>query len=269
MEVINFPIPKTNVIKKQSHEIIDISESYTNKNGKSNSPDINSSSINITNKNTNMNTEIVKMVDNVYYMNANMVSSNLVEDNLDIENIPTQKIYENAEMSKFLRNKIDAMKWYKIYVEREDIHLELAYEAYINLGIIATEMTLGYQDVSKYYLKAIDILPDRDRAEPFYYLALHANKNKKYEIAYSLLCKAMTLDYDSVKDKYKNKPQKTAYGIYLLDELSVACYWLKKYDEGKKYLEKILYHPDFVQSRSRLNQNLMHFNEAIITPTKK
>jgi tetratricopeptide (TPR) repeat protein len=263
MEAINFPIPKTHVIKtdvikNQNHENIGIGDSDTNKNGKSNKSDINSS---------NTNEEFVKIVDNVYYMNANMVTGNLEEDNLDIESISTQKIYENAERYKFLRNKLYAMKWYNIYVEREDRLLELTYESYVNLGILATDLSLAYQDVSQYYLKAIDVLPDR--AEPFYYLALHANKNKKYEIAYSLLCKAKTLDYDSVKDKYKNKPQKTAYGIYLLDELSVACYWLKKYDEGKKYLEKILYHPDFVQSRSRLNQNLMHFNEAIITPTKK
>jgi uncharacterized protein (DUF736 family) len=54
-----------------------------------------------------------------------------------------------------------------------------------------------------------------------------------------------------------------AYGKYILDELSVSCYWLNKLDEGKKYLSQIIDDPDFERQSIRLNENMKHFNRKI------
>jgi len=48
-----------------------------------------------------------------------------------------------------------------------------------------------------------------------------------------------------------------AYGKYLYDNLSVACYWLKKYDEATKLLESIIDDPEFSEHKERLERNLV------------
>ena len=51
----------------------------------------------------------------------------------------------------------------------------------------------------------------------------------------------------------------------MYDELSVSCYWLKKYDEAKLFVEKIIGDPDFVNQKERLKMNLEYTLKALST----
>ena len=83
------------------------------------------------------------------------------------------------------------------------------------------------------------------------------------EKAYELFMKALDKKYDEIKDKYRLFIRPKMYGKYIYDELSVSCYWTNRFDEGKKYLEKIINDPDFQQHKERFLDNLKHFNNKI------
>ena len=50
--------------------------------------------------------------------------------------------------------------------------------------------------------------------------------------------------YEEARQKYKLFVLKNWYGKYINDELSVSCYWVQKYAEGKKLLEVIIKDPE-------------------------
>jgi len=136
----------------------------------------------------------------------------------------------------------------------------IKYETYINLSLLLTEINGKHEEIETYYKKSIDTLSDR--AEPYYYWAIYCNKHKQFEKSYDLLKLALSLKYEDCVIKYP-KTQRTAYDKYLYDEMAVSCYWLKKYNESKYFLEQIIDDPDFSGSRDRLLQNLQFTNEGL------
>ena len=130
---------------------------------------------------------------------------------------------------------------------------EMAYEIFVNLALLVTELDGSLDIVEHYYEDALKICPGR--AEPYYYLSIYYQKRSNYEKSYELLKKALSLSYEEVNNKYSNV-QKTAYGKYLYDNLSVACYWLKKHDEAIHLIETIIDDPDFSNYKERLQKNL-------------
>lgn len=130
---------------------------------------------------------------------------------------------------------------------------EMAYEIFVNLALLVTELDGSIDIVEHYYEDALKICPDR--AEPYYYLSIYCQKNSNYEKSYELLQKALLLSYEEAINKY-SKVQKTAYGKYLYDNLSVACYWLKKHEEAIHLIETIIDDPDFSNHKERLQKNL-------------
>ena len=79
------------------------------------------------------------------------------------------------------------------------------------------------------------------------------------EKAYELFKQALSKNFNEIKTKYTLFIRPKNYGKYIYDELSVACYWTGRYDEGLKYLEIILVDPEFEQHKERFNDNLKHF----------
>ena len=130
---------------------------------------------------------------------------------------------------------------------------KLKYEIFINLGLVASELDYSYDEIVNYYEEALLIFSNR--AEPYYYLSLYCNKIKKFEKSYELLHKALLLSYDEARQKYPDT-QNTAYGKYLYDSLSVACYWLNKYEESIKLIQTIINDPFFNNCKERLTANL-------------
>ena len=134
---------------------------------------------------------------------------------------------------------------------------ETIYEIYVNIALIYTEIGRSFDEISSYYKKAMEKFPDR--AEPYFYLGLYCNKHKYMDNAYELLKCALNISYNDAKQKYKNV-QYTAYGKFLLDELSVTCCLNKKYDEAKRCIEIIINDVDFLYCKDRLNKNLKFIN---------
>ena len=195
-------------------------------------------------------TNYIKIAPNVYSFN----SYNLLENDIYI-------LYNNACQIK-KENKIDAIKIFKKCVEliSNKVKKEIIYEIFINLALLVSETNGTSEEVANYYKEALNIFSDR--AEPYFYWSIYSNKIRHFEKSYDLLNKALLLSYDEAKMKYPGT-QFSAYGKHLYDELAVSCYWLKKYDEGKMLLEKIIDDPDFSHIKQRLKQNLENINTEI------
>jgi tetratricopeptide (TPR) repeat protein len=192
-----------------------------------------------------------KITTNVYRFN----SVNIVIDksNLYNEALFYRKIGD-------LNKSIELFKICEKELDETIVDTYKTYELYVNLGLLTTETNGSFETIANYYDKATKLCPDR--AEPYYYFAIYCNKNQQYEKAYDLLTAALKLSYDNVKDKYENV-QTSSYGKYLYDELSVTCYWLKKYEESKSYLEQIINDNEFVSLKPRLSENLEQIEKEL------
>jgi len=241
MDKISFLIPNNN----ESSKIIQSNNTINDE--KTNNPIV---------KNKRMN-DYEKITTNVYrFTKDNVLNWN---DNIYI-------LYEMACQEKQL-NQDNAIKMFKKCREliTEEVRENIKYEILINLALLvsATNHPSG-EEISVYYQEALSIFPDR--AEPYYYWGILCNKIGNFEKSYELLKKALLLSYEEAKVKYPGT-QFLAYGKYLLDELAVSCYWLKKYEEAKTILESIVDDPDFIilTGRERLEKNLKYTKEAILT----
>jgi tetratricopeptide (TPR) repeat protein len=171
-------------------------------------------------------------------------------------------LYNKACLVK-QENKYKAIEMFKKCYKliNKNTKLEIKYEIYINLGLLLSETDGNKDEIINYYEEALIISPDR--AEPYFYCSIYCNKIHNYEKSYEFLKKALLLSYDEVNLKYPGT-QFTSYGKYLYDELSVACFWLEKYEESKILLEQIIDDPDFSESRERIKANLEITKSKII-----
>lgn len=249
MEKIVFNIPK-NTSKSESK----IEQKTTNE---TNCNNININKLNelfnknVVNKNVVNYNEYIKITENVYKFNQ----SDNSEDNIYV-------IFNKACDYKHI-DKIKAIEYFKKCESmiNNDIKLDTIYEIFINLALLISESNGSSDDIFSYYNKAISVYSDR--AEPYYYWGLYCNKIGNFEKAYDLFKSVFILSYDDAKIKYPDT-QFTAYGKHILDELAVACYWLKKYDEAQLILENIINDPDFTDHKERLESNLKFTKESML-----
>jgi len=195
-------------------------------------------------------TNYIKIAPNVYSFN----SYHLLENDIYI-------LYNNACQIK-KENKIDAIKIFKKCVEliTNKVKKEIIYEIFINLALLLSDTNGTSDEIGNYYKEALNIFSDR--AEPYFYWSIYSNRKHHFEKSYELLNKALLLSYDEAKIKYPGT-QFSAYGKYLYNELYISCYSLKKYNEAKILLEKIIDDPDFSHSKERFKQNLENINTKI------
>ena len=192
-----------------------------------------------------------KITTNVYRFN----SVSIITDKMTLYNEAL-----NYRQIGNLHKSIELFKMCEKDLDESIVETHKTYELYVNLGLLTAETNGNFENVANYYGKATKLCPDR--AEPYYYFAIYCNKNHQYENAYDLLKTALNLSYDDVKNKYNNV-QKNAYGKHLYDELSVTCYWLKKYEESKGYLLKIINDDDFIAFKTRLSANLEQIEKEL------
>lgn len=209
---------------------------------------------NLKNENTTKNklNDYIKISENVYKFDPDNLNLNLDLDN----NI--YMLFNNACQIK-KHNKLNAIEIFKKCRDliNNDVKDEIKYEIFINLALLVSELDASSNEIEMYYNKALKIYSDR--GEPYYYWSIYCNKTHNFEKSYELLHKALLLSYDDANVKYPGT-QTSAYGKYLYDNLSVACYWLGKYDQSKLLLETIIDDPDFVNDKERLEKNL-HFTK--------
>lgn len=195
--------------------------------------------------------DYVKISSNVYRFNTNNTSE---ETNIYI-------LYNDGfqERKNNSSNAINIFKKCRELINPE-VKQEIKYEIFVNLALLVSEIDDSSEEVYSYYQEALKIYSDR--AEPYYYWGMYCNKIGDFEKSYELFKIALSFKYEDVLIKYP-ETQRTAYDKYLYDEMSVSCYWLKKYNEAKDFLEKIIDDPDFSSNRDRLLENLKFTNEGL------
>ena len=155
----------------------------------------------------------------------------------------------------------EAIKWYRLYTKLDVTWFEEIFECNMRIAYCMMKLNYKLSDIESQMSLAINIEPDR--AEPYYFMGKHCNEIGEYEKAYNYLRAAKSRDYKSVKEKYRLFIQETMYGIYNNDELSVACFWSDRFDEGYKYLLEILNDERFSSSKDRLLTNQKHFQDRM------
>ena len=180
----------------------------------------------------------------------------------DPDYLNTRSVFYTAQSYMDAKQNEDALKWYSLYLKLNNTWIEEQYEANLRIARLLIRLEKSYDEIKLAIDRAIDIFPDR--AEAYFILGKHCNYIDRSEIAYQNLTKAFNCDYDAVKKKYILFVSKTSYNKYVLDELSLACYWTQRYEEGKKYLLKIINDEEFKEHKKRYNQNMIFFNKNII-----
>jgi tetratricopeptide (TPR) repeat protein len=141
-----------------------------------------------------------------------------------------------------------------LYLKIKDTWIEEQYICYFNLGNIYKSLKYDFKLIEKMYLSAIELI--NDSAEAYYHLGILYNQTNNQEYSYKFLLKAKDIKFEDSAKKYILFLDSRCYGKYILDELSVACYWTNKIQEGIEYLSQIIDDPDLDQNR--LQDNMKH-----------
>ena len=155
----------------------------------------------------------------------------------------------------------EGLKWNKLYTNLKDSWNEETFEAQMRISVCMMKLDFPKERVYEEMLKAINLFSDR--SEPHYKIGLYFNQKGDFEMGYRHLKIAKSLSLEDVKRKYILFVDDTCYGRYVNDELSVACYWTEKYDEGLLYLNGIINDPLFENHKERLTDNYNYFMEKI------
>lgn len=150
-----------------------------------------------------------------------------------------------------------ARQWYNLYLALNDTWIEERFESLMKIAMctMAIEPEQSQRIVDEME-GAIQLFPDR--AEPLMRLGRYLNSVGIHDLAYKYLKEASEKRIEDVKQKYSLFIDDTCYGIYLNDELSVACYWTQRYREGIELIEQILA-DDRWSGSERIKDNLKHF----------
>jgi glycosyltransferase involved in cell wall biosynthesis len=165
----------------------------------------------------------------------------------------TAQSYYDSKMFK------EAYQWYNLYTKLKDTWIEEEFESQMRLGRCMIELKFDVDRVITQFEKAIQIFPDR--AEPCYALGKFLNVEPHNELAYKYLKEAKNKNVEEVLKKYRLFVDIFVYGKYVNDELSVACYWTNRGNEGFKLLNEIIDNDDchFTEHKDRFEMNKKHF----------
>lgn len=155
----------------------------------------------------------------------------------------------------------EAIKWYSLYIRLRKNWIEETFEAQMRISLMMMYLNYSPERIIEEMKKAINLFPDR--AEPLFRLGTYMNQQKRFEDAYRYLSEAKTFSLEEVEKKYSLFVQERMYGKFLNDELSVACYWLGRFEEGYKLLISIIDDPDFTGSQERLLENKRAFEHSM------
>jgi glycosyltransferase involved in cell wall biosynthesis len=148
----------------------------------------------------------------------------------------------------------EAIRWYRTYLRLKDTWIEEVFEAHTR---IARCMMAKRQDPALVELeisRALEIEPDR--AEPAFWFGMYCNQHSDHIRAYTYLSRARKQSLAAVHDKYLLFVSERCYGKHVNDELSVACYWTDRWEEGIQLAREIVDDPAFTAVRDRIQDNL-------------
>jgi hypothetical protein len=139
----------------------------------------------------------------------------------------------------------------------KDTWVEERFESHLRIARCMMNLDLPEEKFKHHIEKAIELFPDR--AEPNYILGKYYNGKSRCDLGYGYLRAAYEKNFQEVSKKYVLFVNKYMYGKHVYDELSVACFWTNRPQEGYDLLKQIIDDPEFEGSRERLLQNKKHF----------
>ena len=172
----------------------------------------------------------------------------------------TAQSYMDSEMPE------EALKWNTMYMKLNGGWIEEKFEAQMRISLCMMKLNYSHDRIIQEMERAISMFPDR--AEPNYHIGAFCNRIGRHQEAYTYLTKALSIDINKVKEKYILFVDQEAYGKNLYDELSVACFWTDRYQEGLNYLNQIIDDEKFSEHRERLLTNKRHFNDRLGIPNE-
>ena len=160
----------------------------------------------------------------------------------------------------------EGLRWNTLYLKMNGGWIEEKFEAQMRVSLCMMRLNYSHDRIIEEMNKAIAIFPDR--AEPYYHIGAFCNRIGRHDEEYKYLTKVLSCDINKIKEKYILFVDERAYGKNTYDELSVACFWTERYNEGLIYLNQIIDDNNFSSIRERLIQNKRHFNDRLSIPNE-
>jgi hypothetical protein len=155
----------------------------------------------------------------------------------------------------------EAIQWYTLYTKLKDTWVEEVFESYMRIAQCMILLKFDSEKIINKMNKAINIY--KDRAEPYYILGKYFNDKSNTEMGYKYLKLAQQQQLSVVEKKYTLFIRPYNYGKYINDELSVSCYWTKRYDEGLSLINEIIEDDDFKLHKPRIEKNKQFILDAM------
>ena len=179
----------------------------------------------------------------------------------DPDGLNNRSIFYTAQSYMDYGMHKEGLQWNRLYLKVQDTWIEERFEAQMRVSQCLMALGADLNEIIAEMDKAIAIFPDR--SEPCVHLGRYLNQKGQHELAYKYLKQATRNNIANIKSKYVLFVNQLCYGKYINDELSVACYWTDKFEEGLNYLKQIINDPEFESQQERLNSNLQHFSDKI------
>jgi hypothetical protein len=151
----------------------------------------------------------------------------------------------------------EAIQWYTLFTKLKDSWCEEFFESNLRIAICMINLGFDEEKIKIQIHKTIDIFPDR--AEAYYVMGKYYNHKSKCQLGYYYLKQASSKNLSEILKKYVLFVNEFNYGKYINDELSVACYWTNRLEEGYLLLNEIINDNDFKEEKERLLQNKFHY----------
>ena len=179
----------------------------------------------------------------------------------DPDQLNNRSIFYTAQSYMDYGMHKEGLQWNRLYLKVKDTWIEEVFEAQMRVSQCLMALEADLNEIILEMDKAIAIFPDR--SEPYVHLGKYLNQKGQHELAYKYLKQATHNNIVNVKNKYILFVNQYCYGKHINDELSVACFWTNRFEEGLNYLKQIINDPEFESQQERLNTNLQHFTDRL------
>ena len=197
-----------------------------------------------------------------YYKDALNIQKQFFDTLLDDpDDLNIRSVFYTAQSYFDCGRTEDALRWYRLYTKMSDGWIEEKFESHMRIA--RCMMLLGW-DLGKIVDQmtiAIEMFPDR--SEPLFHLGIYCNNHKQFDLSYKYLSQAKTKSLIEVQKKYSLFVDIRTYGDFVKDELSVACYWTGRYQEGYRYLTEIIETKNPDLDMERILGNKKHFQNMM------